>query len=203
VRRYCLPCSKKTGRLVERKCLVAEKAAVEAREKSAALRSETAKRQRTAVRERWTAGGVDIRRFAKRCWIALTTAKYPNGMSTIGQLTWRMPKIGLTRSTLHPKQAAGHGAPRRVTLRFGHMTTRAAVEMVVLHELCHAVRGRGEGGWHDAEFNRLMSKASIELFDIGLPIGSGYGPSRFLERALAKRYGELTIYPLERYPRDR
>jgi hypothetical protein len=199
VRRYCLACSKKTGHLVERKCLAAEKAVAVTREKMAALRSERTRRVREKASTRWTAGGHDVRALARRCWTALVDVAFPK-TTFLGDAASLLdiPEIVLRRSKLHPRQASGRGGRRRITLRIGFEATRAAVEMLVLHELAHSANARNGGrrdGPHGPSFNRILSGASVKLFELGLPIQSGYGPSRFLERTLAKRYGEATIYP--------
>lgn len=64
--RYCLPCSKKQGRLVVRASPVLERRRAKAKAKLAAQRKQRGKARLAADRERWVVGRFDLRAEAKR-----------------------------------------------------------------------------------------------------------------------------------------
>jgi hypothetical protein len=68
VRRYCLDCSAKTGRLVERTCPALEKRREVRSEKAAAKRNALKDRERSAAKERYTLGDLDLIKEADRLW---------------------------------------------------------------------------------------------------------------------------------------
>lgn len=184
VRRFCLKCSRQTGRLVARVCPAAAKAAtraVEAR-RTDALRERTRARSRLAAL--WSVAGVDLRQTAARFWAVLHHATRVPPMPTL--------IVRRSASRHGVDNAPGHAWHRsqRITMTFGHEVDRATVLSLLLHELSHLAVGRGHA--HGETYNRRMSEAAIRLWDVGLPICRGYGPSRFLTQALRARFAAET-----------
>lgn len=181
LRKYCLDCSKKTGRLVER-VLPSAVARRTAREMKRTVTAIFAKhRKQWKEDDYWTVAGVHVRETAKRYWKVL---------STITKNRRAMPTITLRRSRKNPLQETGRASDHRVVMTFGTHVDRAAVEITLLHELSHSSVGQKHN--HDEVYNRAFVRASKELFDIGAVISRGYLPTRFIEDALRRRYQEET-----------
>lgn len=68
VRRYCLPCSKRTGRLTEKTCPALDRARTERQTRSAALRKTKTERARARAREARSWNGVDLEDQSARLW---------------------------------------------------------------------------------------------------------------------------------------
>lgn len=139
VRRYCLPCSERTGRLVERSV----PSAVAARERKDAARREAAKREREREAARLTArhmaAGVDIRpEWARLCRLPYVRSLLPRGV----------PPITVAWSTLKD-YVTGHArySGTRVHFTFYEGASRAEVRALLAHELAHVIapqKGHGE-----------------------------------------------------------
>lgn len=183
VRRYCLVCSKTTGRLVERSCPAAEARALKGSMKKAVKRIFKKHKERWKDEDRWTIAGVDIRKAARRYWGVLCRL-------CLHAPSTDMPAITVRRSKTNPLQESGRAWSHRITMTFGVHVDRAAVEVTLLHELAHSAVGAGHH--HDVTYNRLFVQASKELFDLGAVIERGYAPTRFIERALRARYQKET-----------
>lgn len=206
VRRYCLPCSKRTGKLVERVAPVLQAR----REKAAAQRSERTQRLAQRETEIWTVAGIDVRGLARDCWTALghvvneffasrrlfraalpqviLRRRRPRRWSD-GEHTRVMPAIGTSG------WARGHS---RVTLLVNPECDRAKIMELMLHELAHCMRAclddagsRRTDGPHGDTFNRLMVNAAARMWGVTVGIGKpGYEASRALERALRAKLEE-------------
>lgn len=149
VRRYCLRCSEKTGRLVERTCPAADRKRQAQTEKRAALTSRKRERARESERAHRTAGPYDLlaeaRRFAKLPAVRLR----------------HFPDIELRRST-SKEHSSGHcyyGWPARIVVTVGTNPHDAAATM--LHEIVHAELG-GEG--HSTRFWDTVRRAAREAW---------------------------------------
>lgn len=205
VRRYCLPCSKRTGKLVERAAPVLQAR----REKAAAQRSE--RTQRLVVRETecWTVAGVDVRGLARECWTALGNVVdeffadrrlVRTGVPTIilrrrRQRRWKYIGSDGEYTRVVPARgtsgwARGHS---RVTLLVNPECDLAKIRELMVHELAHCMhcclrRDRADrtlDGPHGDTFNRLMVNAAARLWGVTVGIGRpGYEASDALERAL-------------------
>lgn len=169
--RYCLPCSEKTGRLVERVAPAlererdsgAERAATKAkakRQRDAATRE----RKRQAETERYTVEGVDLREELKR----LARLRAFGGRS--GPLVTNPPTFDISRRTVMPRSTLGWASPwdnRLVVSTWPGMTLADAKETLV-HELAHLVVGkdRMSQSWHGKEFQRVMDAAFREAYKV-------------------------------------
>lgn len=175
VRRYCLPCSTKTGRLVERTCPALDKAR-EARAETAKAKATRARRAKAARSAAYyVAGGVDVRAFARRAWLALGRKS-------------EVPPYTVGRSPHRGSGACGRAWPmeQRWRILVGPEVDRARVEVIVVHELAHLVAP--PNAMHDARFNRVFCAACEKLWGFGIVGGRGYGPSRVIEHKLRERY---------------
>jgi len=136
VRRYCLPCSAKTGKLVERVAPSLEK---KREQRSTIMREQNkVKRERTAaklqpLKERQKREAQRQRIFEKeadRIWSLF----FPNGT------TRKRPRIKLVYS--HGDGVSGMWNGWEVLVRIPRNSTGGATEWETLaHELCHAVVG--------------------------------------------------------------
>lgn len=143
--RYCLPCSEKTGKLVERETPALTKKRERQAEKSAMKRKARAERAKKAEKKRthltlWDEGGriveVDVRKtvydIAKKA-----------GMHTSFDLTWNRRTDGSN---------TGRANEHRVHLSIGSRSLEYFC-MIVAHELGHAKAGGRAGHserWKDA-----------------------------------------------------
>lgn len=205
VRRYCLSCSKRTGKLVERVAPVLQAR----REKAAALRSERTQRLAQRETESWTVAGIDVRALAHDCWVALghvvdeffaarrlfraalpqviLRRRRPRRWKYIGsdgEYTRVMPARGTSG------WARGHS---RVTLLVNPECDAAGLLSLVVHDLAHCMhcclrRNRADrtlDGPHGDTFNRLMVNAAARLWGVTIGIGRpGYDATNALEQAL-------------------
>lgn len=153
VRRYCLPCSSKTGKLVERTAPALEKQ----REKRAALvqQRQSVKRARTAaamqpIKERKAREKKRQQLFEKeadRIWSLF----HPEGTSR------RRPPITLVYSKSRGASGNWNGYEARIRIPKSSLDSQwdsdEWVWLVLAHELCHAVTGRRHNeGSHGRSF---------------------------------------------------
>lgn len=132
VRRYCLPCSEKSGRLVKRTCpaLDRKRAAGKARstEKAKAKRD----RSRAVEDKKWIVDGLDLRVEAKRFW------NLPSLRERRGRRNF--PEIEVVRRTREYSSGyCWYGRTPQITVRAG--TCRWGAAYTLLHEMTHAVVG--------------------------------------------------------------
>lgn len=117
--------------------------------------------------------GILVNRLARRLWGAL------------GQFAPHPPIV--VRRTGERGRAGGKARrqpPALVTLRIGNDCDRAAVMMVLLHELTHIALGPYVEP-HGRAFNDLLVKVAAAVWRVSVPTrGLGYKPSRALETAL-------------------
>jgi hypothetical protein len=159
VRRYCLNCSKKTGRLVERLCPTLEKK----REKTAARHA--VKRQKKAAKIQTDPKHQVMKLFRKwkklRCWkddVAHATLDLRVKRDTRKWNAWFTPG--------RARYFSG-----RITMTIG--TDWADTRATLLHELTHVTQGRRPGtSGHDDGFRSIYREAIDEL------LGDHYMPSK-------------------------
>lgn len=181
VRRFCLPCSAKSGQLVQRICPALDKR----RSKSAAHRADKATRKAAKARSKWMVAGLDVRTVAGKCWRALKALGYVSPCRDLPTLYVMRSSLG-TRGWAH-----SHGTVR---LYFGdgsgpsgsNAPDRATVRELVLHELCHHIdRAFRDSHHHGPKFNGALCDAAHKLWGFDeMSSGEGYGPSRALEEWL-------------------
>lgn len=199
VRRYCLTCSKKTGRLVERVAPVLAKR----REQASALRADKTTRERERETAAWTVAGEDLRKLAAKCWTALG-AVIAESDTLRGRLafsfrldTWaaRIPSIRLRRRGNGRGGSSGYARrfANRITLVIGHDCDRAKILELMVHEMAHCARFKlstllRSDGPHGTTFNLLMTRAAAKLWDVHVSPGPrGYWASHMLVKKLREQ----------------
>lgn len=168
VRRYCLRCSERTGRLVERISPVVEKQRAQAREKSQTkakrkqTRTREAARRLTHIRVRevdGSMGEIDVKRTIKRMLKLSIMNEYRSH-----NYYWRNPpKVNVRYSTSKP-YTSGHAwiGSREFTITVAANPHRIEVEEVLLHELVHLVAPRE--AHHGSTFRRINALAAREYW---------------------------------------
>lgn len=157
-RRYCLPCSERTGRLVERAC-----PALDARrDAKATARKETTQRVKGRERERLTkravVEGLDVREEWKRlCSLGVVRLRLRDQGRRSIPLT-----IGRTALKGHTTGHAYYAGPVHVTLPEG--CTRGQAAAILAHELAHSVAS------HHAEHHGEGWRRTFALI-----LADGYG----------------------------
>lgn len=171
VRRYCLDCSAKTGRLVERTCPALEKKRAVSSERAAAKRSRLAEREREAIRARYTLGDLDLQKEAQRLW-RLPVMKE--------QKCWRerLPDIDI-RVSADKTYTSGRSYGGRVVVTRGY--DPYGVREVLLHELVHEVLPMGVH--HGDPFYPVLVRAAREAWPhVDFPFGVVNGLRRAWEK---------------------
>ena len=182
VRRYCLACSERTGRLVERLSPALEKQRREAKEKrKRAAKQKRVKTYREAAlerrQEREAALGLPkplsyyIRRFARlKVWKDAPSCCAGKVWGPMSGVKVKIRWGETSGSSGHAKQGwwfVGDGT--QITLTVGKNATAAGVLELLLHEFAHHASYRlcpvmvQEGRWHGEEFKSLLIRACEEL----------------------------------------
>jgi hypothetical protein len=167
VRRYCLDCSAKTGRLVERNCPALEKQRAVQGEKAAAKRNQRKVREREKAIERYMLGDLDLQREAQRLW-RLPFMKE--------QQDWkeRLPHIEFRRSATKT-YTTGRSYGGRIVLTMG--ADPFGVREVLLHELVHEALPAGV--YHSDPFYPVLVRAAREAWPhVDFPVGEVHGLRR-------------------------
>lgn len=180
VRRYCLTCSAKSGRLVRRSAPALERKRQARRESSAQARKRRAEKAREREAAAFTApvGGtmIDFREEMERMFRdsqELRDRAREDGRDA----RWR-PGLAIRRSP-HKAHVSGHcDTWGDVVLTVGRGATTAEARETLMHELVHAVtcwslprsgRTRKYGGepgraWHGSTFRTALCRTARELF---------------------------------------
>lgn len=198
IRRFCLPCSEKTGRLVKRTCPTLDRERSAKSEKAAAKRSAAAKRERAKARaerekaaakrareqERAEAAarasreyrGVNLDVEAERIWNTPSLVEYHRG-SRLPTLDFRRRRQGYT---------SGRAWPWRIVMTLGGPVDE--VLWVLAHELAHsAVDRRGRHGhdevWAAAYAGAARDRWGAEHFT-GIRPHRGYAVDGYVSRGI-------------------
>jgi hypothetical protein len=173
--RYCLECSKVTGRLVERVAPVLERQRAAGAERSAAKAK--AKRERDAAArdrkaaaqaERYMVDGVDLRQEFAR----LVRLRAFGGAS--GTMARRPPRFDISRRTSEPtRYGVAYPYENRIILATWPGITLADARESLVHELTHIAVGADRSdtrAWHGEKFADTMRRAFREAYKVD-PIG--------------------------------
>jgi hypothetical protein len=153
VRRYCLACSAKSGRLVERTAPAAERERAERAGRAAAKRSTKQQREREAKIARATYGGVDLQAEAWRIW-RLPAIRETTQQQRLPDIEWRH------RRGYHTSGVSQGG---RLVITAPDDAPKAIA--VLIHELAHeAGHWNGEARGHSREFWRLVRRIAREAY---------------------------------------
>lgn len=180
-RRFCLSCSAKTGRLVERVCPALERQ----REQTKTERAERASAQRVAERAQREAreviDGVDVGREIARL-IKLPAFR--------DELPPRLRRQAV-RWTLHRSQkptSSGHAyAHGRIHLTFALSADAGDVKTLILHELAHYVIPSGEG--HGSRWARCFARGAREGYGVDVRARPGREDSHGLHDRVREALG--------------
>jgi hypothetical protein len=154
VRRYCLDCSKASGRLVERTCPSVERRRAASSERAAAKRATDRATDRQRVIDKRTVGGLDLLDEASRLWRLPVMREQRRWQTVMPLIEWRRTRSGKARTSGH----AAYGS-RRIVVTIG--TDPVDAVETVLHELVHVVVG-AEG--HSEQFYRVLVRAAREAW---------------------------------------
>lgn len=152
VRRYCLPCSAETGRLVERVAPAVEKARARSRVESAARKARTREKAKEKALAARTAGGVDLVAEQARFARLPSLARHFDRCGT--------PTFAIRRSKTK-WYSSGHwySSPRRIVVTVGLDPYDAPG--VVLHEMVHDAL---PGAHHSDRFWSALHRAAREAW---------------------------------------
>lgn len=126
--------------------------------------------------------GILVNRLARRLWGAL--GQFAPHPPIIVRVTGKGGRAG-GRARWQPQPL--------ITLRIGTRCDRAAVMMVLLHELTHVAVGPNVEP-HGLAFNELLVKAAAVVWRVVVPTrGLGYKPSHALEGALRAMLGRTRM----------
>ena len=150
--RYCLACSAKAGKLVERTAPAMEKKSKASAERSSAKAKLKAMREREREAAKWTVEGVDLRK-------ALTKAMRLPSASHMR----REPGFTISRSRTKDYTTGRAWDTRRIHLTIGVGESASRAVGVLLHELAHVACYRaGEDG---GDASRRFAKRCHDLHD--------------------------------------
>lgn len=153
-RRYCLTCTAKTGRLVERVSPALERQRQTAADRSKAKAQRKRERERAAAVKRWTVGEVDlVEAYAKA--LRLPSLKPAARVTSLERLT-------LYRRE-NPEWMSGRTDGTNVHLSVGIGGDPGTAVAVLIHELAHvACRAAGEP-WDDK--SPAFGRRCLDAFD--------------------------------------
>ncbi len=160
-RRYCLPCSDRSGRLVQRSCpSVERKAAAKSERRAQTKLHESARRC-----EGETLSGVHIPSAARVLWSlpVMRDARAEFGRSRqLPEIRIRRRSDGFTSGRAFPSQ-------HRIVLSIGEGVSAVAIKELLLHELAHIVCPSREH--HGSEFRRVLCQAATEAWGTTIRTG--------------------------------
>lgn len=183
-RRYCLTCTGKTGRLVERTCPALDRQRAERSVKQAARTQTRRERDRAAEVAARTAGPYDLLAEAKRF------ARLPAIKNQIDR--YGFPTITFRRTTGSKAFTSGHCrycVPAEITVTIG-CDPHGAVE-TVMHEMVHAAlltEGHSDRFWYTL---RSLAKEAFPdaRFDF-VHVRQGWQTDSEIGRAIGARHQE-------------
>jgi hypothetical protein len=175
VRRYCLPCSKKTGRLVERFSPAMEKKRQKRAQVSKEKTKKKAEKAREAERESYTVEGVDMRKELKR------VVRLPVFGGPKGKLAKRPPHLEVKNGLRGGMLGLAYGYSNRIEISknqrgYGPKIAKDTLIHEVAHIYVDRVMGR-DTSTHGPTFNKIYRQAYYEYFKEHAP-GSATGPWR-------------------------
>jgi hypothetical protein len=159
VRRFCLPCSERTGLLVSRSAPVLDRKRAQSKARSA--KKQATKRRRVStkkaaekkrVAERWTMGGFDYRRELQVLWRIVQRHQ-------IGR-HWQnpCPRIELTTRGQDGWSWAHRGGLGASTIRMSPYTDSVYAWESLAHEVAHCAVGRVDGKPHSTAFYKAIAR---------------------------------------------
>lgn len=168
VRRYCLPCSKKSGRLVPRSCPAADAARTKREGRRADRQTAEVLRQDERDLERHTVDGLDVRDEWKRL------LRLPFVRERCAQWAGLRPRLKVSRARSDGSRAAsGRCWPGSgdVHVTIHERASRADAEFVLTHELAHAICNLG--AHHGSEWRNSYARLVREAYGVDVPTTGG------------------------------
>lgn len=200
VRRFCLACSEKSGRLVQRVCPAAETSRTRKADARKAASARRRERERTAEDERHTVDGMDVREELQRlCKLPFVRRHFPGGRSPVRlTVSWSKSR---EYTTGHSKIGLWH-----VHLGLWEGCPRHEAEALLAHELAHAILPPGIS--HRERWRRTFARVVADGYGIAwIPDrameGDIYEFDALVERALRERNGDERQTYRERWARAR
>jgi hypothetical protein len=156
VSRYCLSCSAKKGRLVERSAPSLEKRKADAARRLAEKRERAKRRADERLTVRWTAGDVDLRTAFKLALRLPSLRSAKPGLS--------LDDFSLYRTSKYPVQVSGQTNGHTLHLTVGVDANAGDAVGVLIHELAHMACFADGQPWGDADdaFGRRCLRARDE-----------------------------------------
>jgi hypothetical protein len=155
-RRYCLDCTRTTGRLVERSCPALDRQREIASTRAAAKRATATTRQRERARAARSIGRFDLDAEARRFWRLPSMVELHGGT--------RLPEITIRRSR-SKRYSSGHAWTYTTTITVG--TNAADALYTLLHELVHCAILRTRGGHlvhHGPKYKAYLMACAAEAW---------------------------------------
>lgn len=174
-RRYCEPCSRATGRVVERTCPSLDRRRADRKAAASARRS----RAVAAMRAHPQHGGIDLLAEAAEIWKHMTEFHCGAALPAIKVRFTKEDRIGVSG------RAWGYQQRLVVTVR-ARSETWLVVE-VLAHELAHcATPGHGHNEvWADCFVKAARARYCAEHFS-GVRAASGYAVDRYVRPAIER-----------------
>ena len=176
VRRFCLPCSEKSGRLVPRTTPALDRARaqvaakrVKRAEREQAKRERGRARQADAAEGKWIYGPLDMRAELRRVFIECYEVRAVGGrVGTVDEILGH-PDTNIRRGgKLHSSGRARNGTPERpgrIAVTLG--TCPASAWAVLLHEALHAI-----GMKHGRAMRRVEAAAARARWGVDAKVSS-------------------------------
>jgi hypothetical protein len=182
VRRYCLTCSARTGRLVPRVCPSLEAERQRRVLRQSAARERHRERERTAAAKRYMVDGLDLRKELLRlCDLPFVRAQVPerHRPAVVMTVSWSASR---SWTTGHSKNGR-----MRIHLSLYHGCPRHKAQAVLAHELAHAILPSGVA--HSERWRRTFARILADAYGLDeLPAtamhGNKYELHSRVERAL-------------------
>jgi hypothetical protein len=158
VRRYCLDCSRTTGRLVERTAPALDKQRIERAARAQQARREQAARRRERLAAYYTVDSVDLREAMVEM-LRMDVFDTSRGRA----LRAKPPALVVSRRTvIHTRLGVAQIREHRIRVNVTSDTRAPRALGTLLHEIVHFVVGRRPDGWHGSLFRSTLASAHEE-----------------------------------------
>jgi hypothetical protein len=187
--RYCLACSEKAGKLVEREApaLVKKRSerqqVTQSRAKLKQQREREAARRQTHIPVRevdGSLGEIDVKRTIRRMMKLAVIKEYADK-----HYYWsRLPEPTI-RYSEHKPYTSGHAHTGSYvfTITVPRRGLREEIEETILHEICHLILPSEE--WHGRRFRRVLTLAAREYWP-GIEVQADYGAKWDLDHKITQ-----------------
>ena len=157
--RYCLPCSTRTGYLVERDCPTLNAKRAEKHERKAALVVEHKARERVKADAKVTFAGINVRDETRR---VIAVARTLGKMPPVRSVVIRTRREG--RHTSGYARYSGH-----IVLTLSHEAAPCAIKALIAHEVAHVLHG-GVDGPHSESYWTCLAELVEAAYGVHVPV---------------------------------